>query len=89
MAGRAAQRAKAWAAPQLSAIAARAAMPDAASRCDHRLQHGVFAAMEMGGAGRVDHQSVRRIGRDDRRIAQRPEREPFERSRDRRPAPRP
>jgi hypothetical protein len=35
---------------------------------DHSLQHGVFPAMKMGGAGRVDDKSVRRIGRDDRRV---------------------
>jgi hypothetical protein len=60
--------------------------PRGDARCgelvDHPLQHGVFPAMKMGGAGCVDHQPVRRIGRDDRRVApQRPEREPVEGSR--------
>jgi hypothetical protein len=60
--------------------------PRGDARCgkslDHPLHHGVFPAMEMGGAGRVDHQSVSCIGRDDRRIMlQRPEREPVEGSR--------
>ena len=46
---------------------------------DHVFEHGVFPAMEMGGAGGVDHQSVRRIGGGDRRVMLKgPEREPVE-----------
>ena len=46
---------------------------------DHPFQHGVFPTMQMGGAGHVDDESVRRIGGGDRRVTlERPEREPVE-----------
>ena len=46
---------------------------------DQHGQHRGLAAMEMIGAGRVDHQAVGRIGHDDGRDAlQGPERELFE-----------
>ena len=46
----------------------------------HFGEHRSLAAMQMIGAGRVDHNAVRRIGSDDRRIAaQRPQRQPLER----------
>ena len=46
---------------------------------DHVGEHGVLAAVKMTGAGRVDDEAVRIVGGDDRRIAQRPDGETFER----------
>ena len=47
---------------------------------DQRFQHGLFAAMQMSGAGGVDDDAVRRIGGGNRReTLQRPDREPFQR----------
>ena len=36
---------------------------------DHLIDHGSLPAVQVRGAGRVDHESVRRIGCDHRRIA--------------------
>ena len=66
------------------AIGERSARGDAGCRqsLDHPRNHGAFTAVEMGCAGRVDDQSIRRIRRDDRGIAlQRPDRQAFERLR--------
>ncbi|WP_162950255.1 hypothetical protein [Rhizobium jaguaris] len=49
---------------------------------DHARQHEFLTAMQVVSAGRVDHQSIRRIGGNDRRVAsQRPECQAFKRLR--------
>ena len=66
------------------AIGERSARGDAGGgkSLDHPRNHRIFTPVEMSGAGRVDDQSIRRIRRDDRRIAlQRPDRQAFERLR--------
>src|SRR3546814_3792521 len=55
---------------------------DAGSRqtINHSRQHGLFAAMQMIGAGRIEDDPVGQIGGDDRGVAlQDPEREAVER----------
>jgi hypothetical protein len=36
--------------------------------CDHVLEHGILAAMQMRGPARIDHQPIGRIDGDQRRI---------------------
>ena len=55
-------------------------VPDGCQPLDHVVERRRLAAKHMGRAGKVDHQPIGRVGRDNRRVAaKQPQGQPFER----------